>query len=101
MRVLRLLLIVSALFMAVPSHAGDEARSVNAESPKDQGQSGRAARPQRKAVKLSPAIRVSPPRPDESGHMRRIAPAPSESPLQNVPALKDLSPPSGDSGGGR
>jgi len=101
MRVLNLFLILSTMFMSLPSRAGDEARSVNAESPKDQGQSGRAARPQRKAVKLSPAIRVSTPRPDDSGHMRRIAPAPSESPLQNVPALKDLSAPSGDSGDGR
>ena len=101
MRVLRLFLIVSAMFMSAPSRAGDEARSVNAEPPTDQSQSGRVARPQRKAVKLSPGIRVSPPRPDESDRMRRIAPAPSESPLQNVPALKDLSPPSDESPGGR
>ena len=101
MRVLKMFLIVSAMFMAAPARAGDEARSVNAEPPKDQSQSGRVERPQRKAVKLSPAIRVSPPRPDESGNMRRIAPAPSESPLQNVPALKDLSPPSGESSGAR
>ncbi len=101
MRVLKMFLIVSTMFMTIPSHASDEARSVNAEPPKDQGQSGRAERPQRKAVKLSPGIRVSPPRPDESGNMRRIAPAPSESPLQNVPALKDLSPPSGESSDAR
>ncbi len=101
MRVLSLFLIFSALFMAVPSHAGDEAHSVNAEPPKDQSQSGRVARPPRKAVKLSPAIRVSPPHPDESGNMRRIAPASSDSPLQNIPALKDVMPPAGESSGGR
>jgi hypothetical protein len=101
MRVLKFLLIVCAMFIAAPARAGDESRSVNAEPSKDQSRSGRAARPQRKAVKLSPAIHVSPTPADESGNMRRIAPAPSESPLQNVPALKDLVPP-GDAGpGGR
>jgi len=101
MRFLKLLLIVAAICPAAPARAGDEARPVNAEPSKDQSQTGRAERPQRKAVKLSPGIRVSPPRPDESGNMRRIAPAPSESPLQNVPALKDLSPPGDASSGGR
>jgi len=101
MRVLKLLLVVSAMFLAAPAHAGDEARSVNAEPSKDQSQTGRVERPQRKAVKLSPGIHVAPLRPDESGNMRRIAPAPSESPLQNVPALKDLSPPTAASPGGR
>ena len=101
MRVLKFFLIVCAMFIAAPARAGDEARSVNAQQSKDQSRSGRAARPQRKAVKLSPSIHVSPPPADESGNMRRVAPAPSESPLQNVPALKDLSPPSGESPGGR
>jgi len=98
--VLKLLLMVSVMFMAAPSRAGDEARPENAEPQKDQSQSDRVERPQRKAVKMSPGIRVSPPRPDESGNMRRIAPAPSESPLQDVPALKDLSPPGDGSPGG-
>lgn len=101
MRVLKLFLVVSAMFLAAPARAGDEARSVNAEPSKDQSQSGRAERPQRKAVKLSPSIHVSPPPADESGNMRRIAPAPSESPLQNVPALRDLSAPTDAGPGGR
>lgn len=101
MRILKLLLIVSAMFMTAPARAGDEARPQNAEMPMDQNPSDRAARPQRQAVKMAPGIRVSPPRPDESGNMRRIAPALSESPLQNVPALRDVPPPSGASPAGR
>ena len=100
MRIFRLLLIASAMFMTASVRAGDEARPPNAEPPKDQDQIDRVARPQRKAVKLSPSIHVAPPHPDESGDMRRIAPKPSESPLQNVPALKDVAP-SGASPGGR
>jgi hypothetical protein len=101
MRILKLFLVVCAMCSAAPARAGDEARSVNAGPPADQNRSGRAERPQRKAVKLSPAVHVSRPHPDESGDMRRIAPLPADAPLQNIPALKDVTPPGGASAGGR
>lgn len=47
----------------------------------------RAERPQREAVKLSPSVRQSEPRPEDGGKMKRVAPPRAESPLQNVPAL--------------
>ena len=104
MRVVKLLLILSTIFMALPARAadakagasaGDEARPENVEPQKDQRSSDPAVRPKREAVKMSPTIRVSPPRPDESGNMRRIAPARADSPLLNVP------PQSGETPGGR
>ncbi|HYA39085.1 MAG TPA: hypothetical protein VEI74_12535 [Candidatus Methylomirabilis sp.] len=99
MRVSRVLLIFCAIFVVAPlSRAADEAPPAPAESTVNKGRLDRAERPQLDAVKLSPHIRVSSPRPDESGNMRRVAPARSDSPLQNVPALKDLpASPSGDS----
>ena len=101
MRFLKLFLVVCATCIAAPLHAGDEARSANVAAPTDQSRSTRAERPQRKAVKLSPAIHASRPHPDESGDMRRIAPLPSDSPLQNIPALKGAMPPGGESAGSR
>jgi hypothetical protein len=80
MRTLKLLLVLSVMFIVVPARAADEA------------QSERAERPQREAVKLSPHARESAPRPDESDKMKRVAPPRSESPLQNVPALMDPPP---------
>ncbi|MBI3546789.1 MAG: hypothetical protein HY081_09410 [Gammaproteobacteria bacterium] len=41
---------------------------------------------------MSPTVRTSPPLPDDSGKMRRVAPKRTEAPLQNVPALKNLYP---------
>ena len=101
MRFLQLLTVVCALCIAAPLRAGDEARSTSIAAPPDQGRSTRVERPQRKAVKLSPAIHASRPHPDESGNMRRIAPLPADSPLQNIPALKDVMPPGGESAGSR
>jgi hypothetical protein len=104
MRVLKLLLILPAIFMALPAHAndvktddsaGDEARPENAEPQKVQSPSDRVERPEREAVKMSPTIRVSPLRPDEAGKMRRMAPARADSPLLNMPAPKDMSSPQG------
>lgn len=92
MRVLKLLLILSVMFMTLPARATGEARPERVEPQKDQSPSDPAERPQRKAVKMSPGIRVSPLRPDESGRMRRVAPAGADSPLQDVPALKDVLP---------
>jgi len=80
MRILKLFLILSVMLIAVPARAADEA------------QPGRAERPQREAVKLSPQARESAPRPDESDQMKRVAPPRAESPLQHVPALMDPPP---------
>ncbi len=97
MRVAKLLLILSVMFMILPARAADKAPPENAELQKDQSPSERAERPKREAVKMSPSIRQSPPRPDESGKMRRVAPPRNKSPLQDVPALKDPPPtPSGE-----
>ncbi len=109
MRVLKLLLIFPVIFMPLPARAADakasasdEARSENAELQKDQSSSDRAERPKREAVKMSPAIRVSTPRLDESGKIRRVAPMRADSPLLNVPAPKDMpSPQNGETPGGR
>jgi hypothetical protein len=109
MRVFILLLILPVIFMPLPARAaesktgaGDEARPENVEPQKDQSSSDPAERPKREAVKMSPTIRVSPPRPDESGKMRRVAPARADSPLLNMPAPKDMSPPQGgETPGGR
>ena len=92
MHAAKLLLTLSAIFMILPARAADKAPPENAEPHKDQSPSERAERPQREAVKMSPSIRQSPPRPDESGKRRRVAPARAESPLQDVPALKDPPP---------
>lgn len=78
---LKTLLVLSAVSVVIPVLAADEA-------PAEQ----RAERPQREAVKLSPAARESAPRPDESGRMKRVAPPRAESPLQHVPALMDPPP---------
>jgi hypothetical protein len=79
MHILKLLLILSVTFIAVPARAAEEAKPERAE------------RPQREAVKLSPQARESAPRP-ESGEMKRVAPPRTESPLQHVPALMDPPP---------
>ncbi|MDO8597431.1 MAG: hypothetical protein Q7R45_12515 [Sulfuricaulis sp.] len=90
------------IFMALPARAADakasasdEARLENVEPQKDQSSSDPAERPKREAVKMSPTIRVSTPRPDESGKMRRVAPARASSPLLNMPVPKDMPPPQG------
>jgi hypothetical protein len=80
MRTLKLLLIISVMFIALSARAAEEA------------QPERAERPQREAVKLSPHARESAPRPDESGQMKRVAPPRAESPLQDVPALANPPP---------
>ncbi|MEW6331707.1 MAG: hypothetical protein AB1560_09630 [Pseudomonadota bacterium] len=80
MPVSRILLILSMLVVPPALAAG--------EAPAEQ----RAERPQREAVKLSPAARESAPRPDESGQMKRVAPPRAESPLQDVPALANPPP---------
>jgi len=80
MRTLKLFLILSVMFVAIPVRAAEEA------------QPERAERPQREAVKLSPQARESAPRPDESDKMKRVAPPRAESPLQHVPALMDPPP---------
>ena len=95
MRVLKLMLILSVMFMALPVRAGEAARPENAEPPKDQNPSQRAERPKREAVKLSPTIHPTPPRPDGSGKMRRVVPPHGQSPLQHVPALMEP-PPGGE-----
>jgi hypothetical protein len=109
MRVFKLLLILPVIFMALPARAADakasasdESRPENVEPQKDQSSSDPAERPKREAVKMSPTIRVSTPHPDESGKMRRVAPARADSPLLNVPAPKDIPPPQGsETPGGR
>jgi hypothetical protein len=111
MRVLKLLLILPVIFMAHPARAadvktgpsaGDEARPENAEPQKVQSPYDRVERPKREAVKMSPTIRVSPLRQDETGNMRRMAPARADSPLLNMQAPKDMtSPPGGETPGGR
>jgi hypothetical protein len=111
MRVLKLFLILPVIFMTLPARAADtktgdsaadEARPEDAESQKVQSPSDRAERPKREAVKMSPTIRVSPLRPDESSKIRRVAPARGDSPLLNMPAPKDMSSPlGGETPGGR
>ena len=93
MRVLKLILILSVMFMTLPIRADESARPENLKPQKDQNPSPPAERPKRKAVKLSPGIHQAPPRPDESGKMRRVTPPRDESPLQHVPAL--MEPPAG------
>jgi len=72
--------------------ANDAAPGQAVESQEDRSSPDAVKRPLRQAVKISPAVRTSPPRPDDSGKMRRVAPARAEAPLQNVPALKNLYP---------
>jgi|GEM_PF-2209765 len=104
MHVLKLLMILPVIFMVLPARAteaktgvsvNDESRPENAESQKAQSPSDHAERPKRETVKMSPTIRVSPLRPDESGKLRRVAPARGDSPLLNMPAPKDMPPPKG------
>lgn len=92
MQTLKLLLMLTLMFMAMPAHAADAVQDENVEIKKKETPPQRAERPQRKAVKLSPHARKSAPRPDESGLMKRAAPPRAESPLQNVPALIDPPP---------
>ena len=103
MRFLILLLILPVIFMALPARAteaktgasvNNESRPENAESQKVQSPSGHAGL-KRETVKMSPAIRVSPLNPDEAKKMRRMTPARADSPLLNMPAPKDMSPPPG------
>jgi len=111
MQVLKLLLILPVMLMVQPARAadaktgataGDEARPENAERQKVQSPSGRVERPKQETVKMSPTIRVSPLRPDESSKMRRVVPARDDSPLLNMSAPKDTSPPpGGETPGGR
>jgi len=95
MRTLKLLLILSVLFMSLPARAADKAVLENTEAQKEESSPERAERPKREAVKMSPTIRVSPSRPDDNGKMRRVVPARGDSPLLNMPAPKDMSPPLG------
>ena len=92
MRTLKLLLILSVMFIIVPARAADKAVPENTEAQGKESQPKRAERPKREAVKLSPHARKSAPRPDESGKVKRVAPPRAESPLQNVPALMDPPP---------
>ena len=92
MRILKLLLIFSVMFIIVPARAADKAAPENSEAQKQESPPERAERPKREAVKLSPSVHQSAPRPDESGNMKRVAPPRAESPLQNVPALMDPPP---------
>ena len=92
MRTLKLLLILSVMFIIVPVRAADKATPENTEAQKKKDPPNRAERPKREAVKMSPHARKSAPRPDESGKMKRVAPPRAESPLQNVPALMDPPP---------
>ena len=111
MRVLKLLLILPMIFMALPARAGDaktgvsagdEVRPENTEPQKVKIPPDRAERPKRETVKMSPTIRMSPLRPDESGKIRRVAPARDDSPLLNMPAPKDIpSPRGGETPAGR
>jgi hypothetical protein len=92
MLTLKILLILSVMFVAVPVRATDKAQTENAEAQKKEDSPKRAERPKREAVKMSPHARKSAPRPDESGKVKRVAPPRAESPLQNVPALMDPPP---------
>ena len=93
MRALKLLLMLFMMFAVFPVRAVDQASPENTGTPESTDQSGRAERPRRDAIKLSPHARESAPRPDESDKMKRVAPPRAESPLQNVPAL--MEPPAG------
>jgi hypothetical protein len=104
MRVMKLLLILPVIFMALPARAadvkagataGDEARLEDTAPQKVQNPPARAERPKQNTVKISPTIRVSPPRPDESGKLRRVAPARADSPLLNVPLPQGSETPGG------
>lgn len=92
MRTLKLLLILSVMFIALPARASDKAVPENTAEQEKENQPERAKRPQREAVKLSPHARESAPRPDESGKVKRVAPPRAESPLQHVPALMEPPP---------
>ena len=92
MRTLKLLLVFSVMFIAVPARAADKAVPENTEAQKKEESPKRAERPKREAVKMSPHARESAPRPDESGKMKRVPPPRAESPLQNVPALMEPPP---------
>ena len=92
MRTLKLLLMFSMVFIALPARAADQAARENTEAQKKEESPQRVERPKRETVKLSPHARESAPRPDESGRVKRVAPPRAESPLQNVPALMDPPP---------
>jgi hypothetical protein len=92
MRVLKQLLFLSVTFASLAAHAAGEAPPESVAPPNDQSPSAPADRPQREAVKISPSIRALPP-PDAGDRRRRVAPAGADSPLQDVPALKDVTPP--------
>lgn len=92
MSTLKLILILSMMSVATPARAADKATPENSEVQKKESPPERAERPQREAVKLSPSVRQSAPRPDESDKMKKVAPPRAESPLQNVPALMDPPP---------
>ncbi len=96
MQTAKLLPLFFATFLIFPVFAVDTKNSSSSEehieSPANPPEA--VKRPQREAVKLSPTVRESAPRPDDSGKMRRMAPARPEAPLQHVPALKNLYPPS-------
>ncbi|HEY5683234.1 MAG TPA: hypothetical protein VIR61_06110 [Sulfuricaulis sp.] len=93
MQTLKLLLMLLLVFMTVPAYAAEAEQVEKVETENKETPPGRAERPEREAVKLSPHARESAPRPDESGLMKREAPSRTESPLQHVPALMDPPPP--------
>jgi len=92
MRTLILMAVLPVLFFSFPGRAAESTAPHAPEAQDETAQSKRADRPQREAVKLSPHARKSAPRPDESGVMKKEAPPPAESPLQNVPALMEPPP---------
>lgn len=96
MQAIKLLSILLTTFFIFPVFAADtknpSSSEEHVEPPTPANPSAPVKRPQREAVKLSPTVRESAPRPDDSGKMRRQAPARTEAPLQHVPALKNLYP---------
>lgn len=96
MQTAKLLPLLFTAFLVSPVFAADAKKSASSEEPIESPAKPSEAvqRPQREAVKLSPKVHESAPRPDDSGKMRRTAPARTEAPLQHVPALKNLYPPS-------
>lgn len=102
MHVMKLLSIFFAALLIFPAYAAETKNpAASAETPppfvesqEKHSASEAVKRPQREVVKVSPTVRTSPPRPNESGKMRRTAPARTAAPLQHVPTLKGLYPPS-------
>lgn len=95
MQTAKLLSILLATFLISPVLAADTKNPPATEERVESSENSAEAvkRPQREAVKLSPTVHESAPRPDDSGKMRRLAPKRTEAPLQHVPALKNLYPP--------